>query len=121
MTDQTQSHDENPSASPSRTPPGRVDRGPNAERGRRNEAVKKRLARVEGQVRGIGRMVEEGRYCVDVLIQIAAVNQALRQVARQLLTRHMEHCVRDAFESGDPAERQRVSAEIAELMFKYSR
>lgn len=98
-----------------------VDRGANPERGKRNEAVRKRLSRIEGQVRGISRMVEEGRYCVDVLIQIAAVNQALRQVARQLLTRHMEHCVRDAFESGDEEERQRVSAEITELMFKYSR
>ena len=98
-----------------------VERGADPLRGARNEQVQKRLARIEGQVRGISRMVEEGRYCVDVLTQIAAVNQALRQVARELLTGHLDHCVRQAFESGDDGERQRVSAELAEVMFKYSR
>ena len=121
MNDEAVRTEDRSAEKPAPAPHSAVDRGPNPERGRRNEGVTKRLARIEGQVRGIGRMVEEGRYCVDVLIQIAAVNQALRQVARQLLTRHMEHCVRDAFESGDSEERQRVSAEIAELMFKYSR
>jgi DNA-binding FrmR family transcriptional regulator len=89
-------------------------------RGSRRTQVQKRLSRIEGQVRGISRMVEEDRYCVDVLTQIAAVNQALRQVARELLAGHLEHCVRQAFESGDEAERRRVSAELAEVMFKYS-
>lgn len=84
-------------------------------------ALQRRLARIEGQVRGLTRMVEEDRYCVDVLTQIAAVHQALRRVARELLAGHMEHCVREAYDSGDPAERTRVSDEIAELMFKYSR
>ena len=95
-------------------------RGADPARGARNEQVQKRLARIEGQVRGISRMVEEGRYCVDVLTQIAAADQALRQVARELLTGHLDHCVRQAFDSGDEAERQRVSAELAEVMFKYS-
>jgi DNA-binding FrmR family transcriptional regulator len=84
-------------------------------------ALRRRLARIEGQVRGLTRMVDEDRYCVDVLTQIAAVHQALRRVARELLSGHMEHCVRQAYESGDAAERGRVSEEIAELMFKYSR
>ena len=96
-------------------------RGATARDDERNERIRKRLARVEGQVRGVSRMVEEGRYCVDVLTQVAAVNQALRQVARELLTGHMEHCVRQAFETGDETEQKRVSAELAELMFKYSR
>jgi len=91
------------------------------ERGEEKEALRRRLARIEGQVRGLLRMVEEDRYCVDVLTQIAAVHQALRRVARELLSGHMEHCVREAYESGDAAQRTRVSDEIAELMFKYSR
>ncbi len=72
-------------------------------------------------MRGLSRMIEEDRYCVDVLTQLAAVHQALRTVARELLSSHMDHCVREAFTHGDAAEGERVSAEIAELMFKYSR
>ncbi len=87
----------------------------------RSRSVRRRLARIEGQVRGIDRMVEQGRYCIDVLDQLAAVHQALRQVGRELLARHMEHCVGAAYASGDAAERRRVHDEIAELMFKYSR
>lgn len=94
---------------------------PTTERRQRRAKLLKRLARVEGQVRGVSRMVEEDRYCVDVLNQIAAVHQGLRQVARELLADHMSHCVHEAFESGDPDDKQRVSQEIAELMFKYSR
>lgn len=56
----------------------------------------KRLARVEGQVRGLQRMIEEDRYCVDVLTQVAAVNRALQSVALGLLDQHLRHCVRDA-------------------------
>lgn len=100
---------------------GNERRGATAHDSPRKERIQKRLARIEGQVRGVSRMVEEERYCVDVLTQIAAVNQALRQVARELLTSHMEHCVRDAFDSGDDADRHRVAGELAELMFKYSR
>lgn len=96
-------------------------RGPSPHRAQRNVDVTRRLARIEGQVRGVTRMVEEGRYCVDVLTQIAAVHQGLRRVARELLVGHMEHCVRDAMESADPEECRRVSQEVAELIFKYSR
>ena len=85
------------------------------------QSVRRGLARIEGQVRGITRMVDEGRYCVDVLTQLAAVQQGLRRVSRELLRDHMAHCVEEAFESGDADEKRRVSEEIAELMFKYSR
>lgn len=81
----------------------------------------RRLARIEGQVRGIARMVDEDRYCVDVLNQLAAAHQALRRVSRELLARHMRTCVDEAFSSGDAAAKERTSEEIAELMFKYGR
>ena len=60
-----------------------------------------RLRRIEGQVRGLQRMVEEERYCVDVLVQVAAVRAALDAVALQLLEQHTHHCVQDAVRSGD--------------------
>lgn len=96
-------------------------RGSNPHRAERNEDVTRRLARIEGQVRGVTRMVEEGRWCVDVLTQIAAVQQGLRQVSRELLVGHMEHCVADVLEGGDPAEGRQVCDEISELIFKFSR
>ncbi|MDP9007015.1 MAG: metal-sensitive transcriptional regulator, partial [Actinomycetota bacterium] len=62
----------------------------------------KRLARIEGQVRGLQRMVEEDKYCIDVLTQVAAVNKALQSVAVGLLDQHLRHCVRDAVGGDDP-------------------
>ena len=85
------------------------------------QALLRRLARIEGQVRGLGRMIEEDRYCVDVLTQLAAAHEALRHVARELLRDHMDHCVHKAFTRGNAAANERVSAELAGLMFKYSR
>jgi|SRR5690625_4316098 len=74
----------------------------------RTENVKKpmmsRLKRIEGQVRGIQKMVEEDRYCVDILIQINAINAALRQVGFSILENHTSHCVLNAAESGDGEE-----------------
>jgi len=61
----------------------------------------KRLKRVEGQVRGLSRMVEDDRYCVDVVIQISAARAALRRVEEEILRDHIGHCVRHAIESGD--------------------
>jgi DNA-binding FrmR family transcriptional regulator len=83
--------------------------------------LRRRLARIEGQVRGIARMLEEDRYCVEVLTQLAAVHQGLREVARELLSQHMQTCVRRAFSAGDAAQQARVVEELAELAFKYSR
>src|ERR1041384_6412601 len=73
----------------------------------------KRLNRVEGQVRGLARMVEEDRYCIDVVTQIAAVRAALRRIEELVLKDHVGHCVEHAIASGDPKEQR---AKIAELM-----
>jgi DNA-binding FrmR family transcriptional regulator len=67
----------------------------------RKAALARRLNRVEGQVRGIGRMVEEDRYCVDILTQVAAVQSALDALARELLEHHLHGCVQHAVKSGD--------------------
>lgn len=67
----------------------------------RNRTVQTRLRRIEGQVRGLQKMVEEDRYCIDVLTQVAAVKAALEAVALQLLAGHTEHCVTDAIKAGD--------------------
>lgn len=76
-------------------------------------ATLKRLNRIEGQVRGLSRMIEEGRYCIDVVTQIAAVQAALRRVEEDVLENHVAHCVEHAIKSGD-AEQQREK--IKELM-----
>ena len=92
-----------------------MQRGYSAEK----QAVQKRLRRIEGQVRGLQRMVEEDRYCIDVLEQISAATRALQAVALQLLDDHMAHCVADAVRSGgdDAAGKlEEASAAIARLV-----
>jgi DNA-binding FrmR family transcriptional regulator len=75
-----------------------------------------RLSRVEGQVRGIARMVEEDRYCVDIVTQIAAARAALKRVADELLKDHVAHCVEHAIQSGNLREqRQKVKELLAVL------
>jgi DNA-binding FrmR family transcriptional regulator len=76
------------------------------------------LARIEGQVRGVARMIDEGRYCMDVLQQTRAIHAALRRVERQILDGHLRHCVNDAFRSDDPARRDQSVAEILGLFDK---
>ncbi|HET9888889.1 metal-sensitive transcriptional regulator [Mycobacterium sp.] len=79
----------------------------------------KRLRRIEGQVRGIARMIEEDKYCIDVLTQVSAVNSALRAVALNLLDEHLNHCVtRAVAEGGDEADEKlaEASAAIARLV-----
>lgn len=66
------------------------------------EAIGRRLRRIEGQVRGLGRMVDEDAYCIDVLTQISAVTRALESVALELLGDHLGHCVREAITKGGP-------------------
>lgn len=73
----------------------------------------KRLKRIEGQVRGLSRMVEDDRYCIDVVTQILAVRAALRRVEEEVLKDHVAHCVEHAIASGDKADQRR---KIAELM-----
>jgi DNA-binding FrmR family transcriptional regulator len=83
------------------------------------EALLRRLRRVEGQVRGLQRMVEEDRYCIDVLEQVSAATRALQAVALQLLNEHMAHCVADAVKSGGSeakAKLDEASAAIARLV-----
>jgi len=76
-------------------------------------SVKKRLGRIEGQVRGLSRMVEEDRYCIDIVTQIAAVRAALRRAEEEILKDHVAHCVEHAIRSGDKADQRQ---KIAELM-----
>ena len=78
----------------------------------------KRLSRIEGQVRGLARMVEEDRYCIDVVTQIAAVRAALRKVEEEILRDHVAHCVEHAVNSGNKADQRR---KIEELMAVVSR
>jgi CsoR family transcriptional regulator, copper-sensing transcriptional repressor len=79
-----------------------------------------RLKRIEGQVRGIHRMVDEDRYCADILTQVSAVQEALRSVSRELMRNHLRHCVTSATrKGGDDADK--VYDELVELMFKSAR
>ena len=80
---------------------------------------RRRLRRIEGQVRGIQAMVEQDRYCIDVLTQISSVTRALQEVALGLLDEHLSHCVREAMESGGPEANKKVaeaSAAVARLV-----
>ncbi len=79
-----------------------------------------RLRRIEGQVQGIQRMVEEGQYCVDILLQISAVEGALEQVQKLLLGRHIESCVADAMRSGSARERERKIEELLEVFSRFN-
>lgn len=88
------------------------------------EAKKKalaRLRRVEGQVAGIQRMVEDEKYCVDVLLQVTAAQAALGKIGQMILASHIECCVADAFESGSDRERHQKIDELVEVFGRYSR
>src|SRR5437868_11303893 len=83
----------------------------------RKPTVQRRLQRIEGQVRGLQKMVEDDRYCIDVLTQVSAVKAALESVALSLLEDHMEHCVADAIQAGDGAEKvKELSAAVRRLV-----
>src|SRR5215469_10116182 len=75
-----------------------------------------RLRRIEGQVRGVARMVEEDRYCIEVMTQIRAVRAALARVESELLKGHLDHCIESAIVSGDQTEQRRKAAELIELL-----
>jgi len=76
------------------------------------DELKKRLARIEGQVRGVARMVDEERYCIDILTQLAAVQTALEAVGLKILDEHVQHCVTRALTSGDAAEAETKANEL---------
>ena len=80
-----------------------------------------RLSRIEGQVRGITRMVEEDRYCIDVLTQVQAVRAALARVESEMLKDHLDHCIEGAIVSGDLDEQRKKAGEIIELLGRASR
>jgi len=79
-----------------------------------------RLKRIAGQVEGLMRMIEDDRYCIDVLTQISAAQAALGKVGEEVLERHLQTCVAHAMTSGDPADRDRVVAELMELLTRSS-
>ena len=79
-----------------------------------------RLRRIEGQVRGLQRMVEEDRYCADILTQISSVQEALRSVSRELMRNHLKHCAAGAIASG-PESAESMYDELVELMYKHAR
>ena len=80
-----------------------------------------RLRRVEGQVRGIQKMIEDERYCPDILVQMSAVHESLRAVERLLLRNHLQHCATEALRSGDQKKAQRTYEELTELFYKHAR
>jgi len=84
-------------------------------------SVAARLKRIEGQVGGVLRMVEDDRYCVDVLTQINAVRAALHKVEEQILRDHVSHCVAGAFVSGDPVEQLHKVEELVETIGRMTR
>ena len=81
----------------------------------------KRLRRIEGQVGGLSRMVEEDRYCIDILTQIAAARAALKRVEDEVLRDHVGHCVEGAIASGDAGEQRRKIAELMEVFARAAR
>lgn len=80
-----------------------------------------RLSRIEGQVHGIARMVEEDRYCIDVLTQIQAVRAALSKVETEMLRDHLGHCIEGAIVAGDKEEQRKKAAELIHLMERTAR
>ena len=81
----------------------------------------KRLKRIEGQVRGIAGMVDDDRYCIDVITQIAAARAALRRVEEEVLRDHIAHCVEHAFASGNKTDQHRKIEELMEVMARANR
>ena len=85
------------------------------------DALVKRLHRIEGQVRGIERMLEEDRYCIDVLTQISAVTTALESLAFKILDGHVQHCVAGALASGDAAVAEEKSTELLAAVHRFTK
>ena len=85
------------------------------------DALVKRLHRIEGQVRGVEKMVADDRYCIDILTQIAAVNTALESLAFQILDQHVRHCVAGALISGDETDAQAKAGELLQAVQRFAR
>jgi DNA-binding FrmR family transcriptional regulator len=85
------------------------------------EANLKRLRRIEGQVRGLQKMVDEDRYCADIMVQVSAVQEALRSVGRALMRNHLQYCATQAISHGTPEEAGAMYDELLELIYKHAR
>ena len=81
----------------------------------------KRLSRIEGQVRGLGRMIDADRYCIDIVTQLSAVRAALRRVEEEVLRDHVAHCVEHAIVSGNKAEQRRKVSELMDVLVRADR
>ena len=86
----------------------------------RKEAAQ-RLSRIEGQIKGVKRMVEEGRYCVEVLGQISAVQEALRSVGKLIMRNYLENCVTSSLRSGNTKKAKETYAELMEVVYKFAK
>jgi DNA-binding FrmR family transcriptional regulator len=84
-------------------------------------SCQKRLSRIEGQVRGLAKMVDEGRYCIDIVTQISAVRAALRRVEEEVLKDHVAHCVEHAITSGNKADQRQKITELMEVIGRSDR
>ena len=85
------------------------------------DALQKRLARIEGQVRGISKMIDDDRYCIDILTQLGAIDTALEQVAIKVLEDHVQHCVAGALASGDPDAANEKSRELLQAVQRFAK
>ncbi len=85
------------------------------------EAVLKRFKRIEGQVGGLSRMVEDGRYCIDIVTQISAVRAALRRAEEEILRDHVSHCVEHAISSGNKQDQRQKISEVIEVLGRSNR
>ena len=81
----------------------------------------RRLRRIEGQIRGLQRMVEEDRYCADIMMQMSSVQEALRAVGRTLMRNHLRHCVTQAISTGSAEEAEAIYDDVLDLIYKHSR
>ncbi|MFL5386416.1 MAG: metal-sensitive transcriptional regulator [Longimicrobiaceae bacterium] len=81
----------------------------------------KRLRRIEGQIRGLQKMVEEDRYCADIMTQISSAHEALRSVGRELMRNHLKHCATSAITSGDAGQAEAMYDELVDLMYRHAR
>lgn len=85
------------------------------------EEVLRRLNRIEGQVKGLKRLVEEDTYCVDVMTQISSIHEALRGVGKILMRNHLQHCVTDALRNGDDTKAEKTYQEMMDLIYKFAK
>jgi DNA-binding FrmR family transcriptional regulator len=115
--------------SPRRSRQSKRDLGPSESKIRKALAVEpaiktsnlNRLRRIEGQVRGLQKMVEEDRYCPDILVQIASVQEALRGIGRALMQNHLQHCATDVLKHGTKDDARQMYDELLELIYRYLR